>query len=250
MNKEDEILKNHIKDLANRCYQNNMYTFTDFLSLADVNVYYSIEREINFVQATLFGGLDSCERKIIRFGSAEQLGYEEEFPITILKIKPLMAKFSDELTHRDVLGALMNLGIERSVLGDILLHGKEVYLFCLSSIAEFICEKLIRIKHTSVMCEVAESVPMPDEAEKIRKVIQIQSERIDGVVAKVYNMSRSRCALLFTERRIFVNGRLNENHSYQLKSGDVITVRGMGRFTYLGAGGMSRKGKLCATIEV
>ena len=204
MNKEDEILQNRIRDLADRCYKNNMYTFSDFLSLADAGVYYSIERELNYVKATLWGGSEICERVVLRFGSEEQLGYEEEFPIKLLCIKPLMEKFSDNLTHRDILGSLMNLGIERSVLGDIYLIGKEAYVFCLDNIAEYICDSLSRIKHTSVMCTITEKVPEFNKSEKSDHVIQIQSERIDGVIAKVCNMSRSQCALLFTERKVFV----------------------------------------------
>lgn len=249
MNKEDEILQNRIRDLADRCYKNNMYTFSDFLSLADASVYYAIERELSYVKATLWGGNEICERVVLRFGSEEQLGYEEDFPIKLLCIKPLMEKFSDNLTHRDILGSLMNLGIERSVLGDIFIVGKEAYVFCLDNIAEYICDSLSRVKHTSVMCTIAEKEPEFNKSEKTDHVIQIQSERIDGVIAKVCNMSRSQCALLFTERKVFVNGRLNENSSYTLKAGDAITVRGFGRFEYVGVGGISRKGKLNATVR-
>ena len=250
MNKEDEILQNRIRDLADRSYKNSMYTFTDFLSMADVSAFYQIEREVNFVVYTMWGGVEDAERKVLRFGSEEQLGYIEEFPITILQVKPLMAKFSDDLTHRDILGALMNLGIERSVLGDIFLKGNVAYVFCLDTIAEYICDNLSKVKHTSVMCTVIDSVPELATNEKIDKTIQIQSERIDAIISKVYNLSRSQSIPLFPEKRIFVNGRQCENNSYLCKDGDVITVRGLGRFDYVGVGGISKKGKLNATVRM
>ena len=56
--------------------------------------------------------------------------------------------------------------------------------------------------------------------------IQIASERIDGVIAKVYKLSRSDSAALFLQKRIFVNGRQCENNSHMLKDGDQISVRG------------------------
>ena len=248
MNKEDELLKNRIKELADRCYQNNQYTFTDFLSMSEASVFLSCIDEFKYVSWELFGGDEICERKILRFGSEAQLGYIENFPIKILQIKPLMAKFSDTLTHRDILGALMNLGIERDVLGDIFINDNISYVFCLDTIAEYICDNLTRVKHTSVMCMEVSEVPKLAAGERVEKTIQIQSERIDGVVAKVYNLSRSQSVPLFSEKKIFVNGRLNENNSYALKAGDKITVRGYGRFEYLGVGGVSRKGKLNATI--
>ncbi len=250
MNKEDEILQNRIKDLADRCYKNSMYTFTDFLSMADANAFFQIEREVNFVKYSMWGGIEDAERKVLRFGSEEQLGYEEDYPITALQIKPLMAKFSDDLTHRDILGALMNLGIERSVLGDIYLTGNVAYVFCLNTIAEYICDSLSRVKHTSVMCTVTDSVPELVNREKIEKTIQIQSERIDAIISKVYNLSRSQSIPLFMEKKIFVNGRQCENNSYTCKANDVITVRGFGRFDYVGVGGVSKKGKLNAIVKV
>ncbi len=53
---------------------------------------------------------------MIQFGSYETLGYEEEFPITLIKISPLIEKYAESLSHRDYLGALMNLGIKREML--------------------------------------------------------------------------------------------------------------------------------------
>jgi len=248
MNKEDEILQNRIRDLADRSYRNSTYTFTDFLSLADLNCYFAIERELNFVKSRVWGGYEDAERTIVGFGDEETLGYREEFPIVILKIAPLLKKFSDDLSHRDILGSLMNLGIERSVLGDIQINDNVAYVFCLDSIAEYICDNLSRVKHTSVICTITEEIPVINSGEKIEKTIQLSSERIDGIVSKVLYLSRSQSIPLFTEKRVFVNGRQCENNSYSCKAGDVITVRGFGRFTYLGTGGVSRKGKLNATV--
>ncbi len=250
MNKEDIILQNRLRDLAERCHKNNMYTFTEFLSLSDAAVYYSIESELRYVKATMFGGNDICERKILRFGSEEQLGYVEDFPIAVLCIKPLMAKFSDDLSHRDILGSLMNLGIERSVLGDIFIEDNVAYIFCLNSIADYLCENISKVKHTSVICNKVDSIPSLKKAELSEKAIQVQSERIDGVIAKVLNMSRSQCSVLFSDRKVFVNGRLNENSSYTLKCEDIVTVRGFGRFIYKGVNGTSKKGKLYAKVMV
>lgn len=250
MNKEDELLKNRIKDLADRSYNNNMFTFTDFLSLADLSLYYSIENELRFAHPMISGGTDDCERTIIRFGNPEQFGYEEDFPIKIICIKPLMAKFSDELSHRDILGALMNLGIERSVLGDIYLNNNIAFVFCLDSIADYICDNLTRVKHTSVMSTIITEIPQIHKPSLEEKIIQIQSARLDAVIAKVYNLSRSKCIPLFAEKKVFVNGRLNENNSYTLKDGDRVTLRGYGRFTFSGVGSISKKGKLNATILI
>lgn len=246
--KQDDLLKNRITELANRSYQNNIYTFTEFLSIADESVFHEMETELRYIDYKLWGGAEGCERKILRFGSTNQLGYEEDFPITLLNIKPLMDKFADNLTHRDILGAIMNLGVQRSVLGDIFLEGNSAYVFCITNIAEYICDNLARIKHTSVLCKPNDGNAILKTSEKIEKIIQIQSERLDGIIAKAYNLSRSQVIPLFSEKKIFVNGRQMENNSYLVKTGDIITTRGYGRCEYAGAVGLSKKGKINAKI--
>lgn len=244
----EELLKKRFRELGEKCYRNNQYTFTGFLSPADLACFYEMERELSHVPYTVWGGSELCERVMIRFGSEEELGYVEEFPITCILAKPLSLKFADNLTHRDFLGALMNLGIERSTLGDILLVENTAYIFCLTSMAEFIMENLSKVKHTSVLCERAKAVPALTDKDKQEVKIQISSERIDAVVSKVYRLSRSEAIELFRQKKVFVNGRQCENNSQSLKNGDIVSVRGNGKFEYSGTQNMSKKGKMNATV--
>lgn len=250
MNAEEEQMKKRLRELAERSYRGNCYTFTDFLSLAELSCYYELERELSFAGGMVSGGSEGRERCMIRFGNPQELGYEENFPIACLKIEPLMKKFAENLTHRDFLGALMNLGIERSTLGDIILQEKEAFLFCKESMAPYIMENLARIKHTSVLCKMTDEVPAEGEADLKDIKIQIASERIDGVIAKVYKLSRSDSAALFLQKRVFVNGRLCENNSHMLKEQDQVSVRGYGKFIFSGGQGLSKKGKLNALVRV
>lgn len=244
----EELLKKRFRELGEKCYQKGQYTFTGFLSPTDLSCFYEIERELSYVPYTVWGGSELCERVMIRFGSEEELGYTEEFPISCIWVKPLMDKFADNLTHRDFLGALMNLGIERSTLGDILLVENSACIFCMSNMETFIIENLGKVKHTSVMCEKARAVPALREEDKQEIKIQISSERIDAVVSRVYKLSRSEAAEHFRQKKVFVNGRQCENNSQLLKSGDVISVRGYGKFEYSGPQSMSKKGKINAVV--
>lgn len=246
---KDEVGLSRFKDLANRCYQKNIYTYTDFLSLADVALFMEHERDFSFVPSTMYGGMEDAERVMIRFGSEEMLGYDEEFPITTLCIKPLQSKFADDLSHRDFLGSLMNLGIERDVLGDILINEKSAYIFCEDKVADYIIDSLSRVKHTSVMITRVDELPDIMKKEPVETSVQIPSERIDALVAKVYHVSREDSISLFREKKVFVNGRLMENNSGSVKPGDSITVRGFGKFNYKGMTGLSKKGKVNAIIE-
>lgn len=248
--KEIQQLKNRFADLADKSSRQGIYTFTAFLGLSEQDIFWQIEKDIQYAGVKLFGGSDNTERVIVRFGNPEEFGYEVEFPIKCIHVCPILPKFADRLSHRDFLGALMNLGIERSTIGDIKVGDKEAYLFCLDQVADFICENLDKIKHTNVKCVITENIADIPEEEPERINIQVVSLRLDAVIAKVYNKSRGDCLELFRSGRVFVDGRLCENNSRILKSGETVNARGYGKFVMAGEPGQTRKGKLSAEILV
>lgn len=250
MDAEEALFKKRLEELANKSYSNSQYVFTGFLSAAELDIYYCMEREISYVAASVYGGTEDCERVMLRFGSEELCGYEEPFPIACIEIAPLIEKFGEELTHRDYLGALMNLGIERSTIGDIVIIGKHAFLFCTEKMAPYIQENLDKVRHTNVKCKPAEMIPESTVTRLERKTVQVNAERADSIIAKLYNLSRSESVELFRAKKVFVNGRLNENNSGQLKPGDKVSVRGFGRFRFEGISGETRKGKLNADVDL
>lgn len=248
--KEMQQLKNRFRDLADKAFSQNMFTFTGFLGLSEQEAFWQTEREVSYVGVTLYGGAGETDRKVVRFGNAAELGYEVPFPIVCVHIRPLLAKFADVLSHRDFLGALMNLGIDRSTLGDIRVGDKEAYLFCLDSIAPFICENLTQVKHTNVKCEVVDGAKEMPQEEPEHITVQVASMRVDAVIAKVYNKSRESCLELFRAQKVYVDGRLCENNSRQLKPSETVNARGYGKFRILGEARETRKGRLALEVAV
>jgi len=249
MDKETIVLKKRLLDLANQSYQNNMFTFSGFLSLHEQQLVEEIRRENAFIKATLYGGNTDCERVMVRFGDKDELGYEEDFPIDCIKIEPLIEKFADALTHRDFLGAVMNLGIERNTIGDIFVQGKSAFLYCHNKMTEYLLDELDKIKHTHVKCRVINDVGELPVSEPVPKEVLVASCRIDGVLAKVYNISRTGSLELFRSGKVFVNGKLMENNSYVLKAGDSVTARGFGKFIFKEEVYKTKKDKLRIWIE-
>ncbi len=249
MNDEVTILKKRFLELAKRSYQNNMYVFTDFLTISEQAAFFEIEKELSYAGWKLWGGLESCERRMLRFGSEENFGYEEAFPISCIQIRPLIKKFADDLNHRDFLGALMHLGIERNVLGDILIRDKEAFLLCEDSMAQYIAEHLDKVRHTSVSCTLSEEIPRGIEPELESQELITSSNRADSIVSKVYQLSRSQSLTLFREKKVFVDGRQYENNSGILKEGNLVSVRGYGRFIYRGVIQETKKGRIRIEIE-
>lgn len=237
-----------IRELEETSFRNSQFLFTDFLNEAEYADVLSLGDPACGMAAD--GGHEGAERVIVRFGDPEEFGYEEPFPIRILRIEPLMEKYADDLTHRDFLGALLNLGIERRVLGDILIDGSAAYLFCRDQMAEYICENLTRIRHTHVRCTETEKIPDTLKPSLAARQVQVSSVRLDAVIAHVYNLSRSSAQEIFRAQRVFVNGRLMENLTYEPREGDLISVRRFGRFRYAGEERMTRKGKHSIRVEL
>ncbi len=243
-------LKKRFQDLARRSYEQNIFTFTPMLGLAEQTVFWEAEPSLRYAGHAIDGGRENAERVMIRFGNEKELGYSEDFPISLVHIRPLQAKFSDDFTHRDFLGALMHLGIERDLLGDILVGEKQGYLFCQTSIVDFLCRELHQVKHTTVVCEPASSVKEYQETPPVVETVLIASERLDALIAQVYHLSRSQSMELFRKKLVFVSGRLCENNSRDCKPGEIISVRGYGRFIYDGVDHITKKGKQSVNLRV
>ena len=242
--------QNRFRELANRSYTNGQFLFTDFLSLAEQSAYYGIERELLFSAPVLNGGCEMSERRMIRFGDPGELRYEQDFPITALVIEPAAARFADDLTHRDFLGALMNLGIRRELLGDIYVKENRACVFCKDSISDYIIDNLTRIKHTTVKLRKTDDTDDITAPVLEDKIIQVASLRADAVVSRVYNLSRNDSVSMFRAGLIYVNGRECTENALTIRPGDRVSVRGYGKFEYAEETGISKKGKINGKVRI
>ena len=250
MSGESELLKKRFVELAQKSYNSDIFTFTDFLGLAEQSAFAEIKRDIGGIRYTAFGGANGAERVVIRFGSEEELGYSLPFPIAVIKAEPASQKYADKLTHRDFLGAILNLGIERYTLGDIVIIDNVGYIFALESIAGYIAENLIKVKRTDIRAEIISDLPEGELYRTERKNVQISGERLDAVVAKVFSLSRDEAQTLFKRGLVFANGREIESTSYVPKENEKISVRGHGRFIYIGQQSFTRKGKMNVAVDL
>lgn len=250
MREQDQQLYKRFLDLSGRAMSQRRWTYTEFLAMAEQDVLLRTRFNTSCAPYELWGGFDGAERQIARFGGEELCGYTEDWPIVCVRAAPASLKFADALTHRDFLGALVGLGVRRGVLGDIVVHENAGYIFCLDTIAGFIAGELHQVRHTTVNCAILSQLPQFVIKEPAEKTVNVASERLDAVVAAVYNLSRSDALALFKEGRVYVNSRLTENASHQPEPGDIISVRGYGRFKFGGAAGQSRKGRLFVTVRV
>ena len=250
MTEDLELLKKRFIELGRKSFNAGIFTFTDFLGLAEQSAFSEIKKELKGISYTTFGGAEGAERVMVRFGSEEDIGYSVPFPISILKAEPLSQKYADKLTHRDFLGAILNLGIERDVLGDIVIIDNVGYIFVNEDMAGYIADSLTRVKHTDVKVKITEELPEGELYRTEKRTVQVSGERLDAVVAKVFSLSRDEAQSLFKKRLVFADGRQIDSPSYTPKENEKISVRGHGRFIYLGCQSYSKKGKMNTLVEL
>ncbi|MBR3953787.1 MAG: hypothetical protein IKJ82_09335 [Oscillospiraceae bacterium] len=244
---EENMLKKRFTELAERAFSKNIYTFTEFLSPSEQALLKSCVRGVPY---HFEGGYENSEKAICIFGSEELCGYEESAPISFIKIEPCSMKFSGELAHRDFLGSIMSLGIRRSTLGDLIAKDNVAYAPCLDNIADYICENLLEIKHTNVRCSKIEHIPEDALPKPVESEFVVASERLDSVIASIYKLSRSESKGLCEHEKVLVGGTPVLSASYTPKEGDIISVRGHGKFIYRGIKLETKKGRLRCKAEL
>lgn len=248
MDKAEERLRSRFMDLADEADKKGIVTFSDFLNLNELNIFHSMAGMLSFVKWKVSGGYELAERQIIAF-IPDALYYDWEFPIACLEIVPLREKFAEALTHRDYLGTILSLGLDRSKLGDILVKNGCAWVFCADSIADFICQELVRIRHTSVSCKRADN-PAKDltvQTESIRG--SVASIRLDSLISMACKGSRSSLCSMIEAGKVFVNGKLITSNGYAPKEQDLISVRGIGKFRYCGILSQTKKGRYYIEIQ-
>lgn len=236
-------MKNRIIELSTRAQNRGYYTYTEFLNPTAI---LEVKQTFKESEVTFFGGAEWCERQIVRFGD---FGYEDPFPLVVIKISPVGEKFCSTVTHRDFLGAILNLGIERDRVGDIFTDGKTGYVCIHESVSELILMELCSVGRNKVRCEIQENIPEESrpKTEKIR--VSVASLRIDAVICRVFNLAREDGAKLCKEGRVFVDGRLVESASYVPKEGETVAVKGCGKLRFCGINGTSSRGRTFLEVE-
>lgn len=257
MNKEDTLLQNRLIELSRTAYIRGIVMFSDFLNLNELNILHTTPKNQFLSPYVTYGGYGLSERQMVAFlpdalyaFSGETFDSDTlEFPIRNLTVTPLNKRFCEELTHRDYLGALMNLGIERCKLGDIMVDESKAFLFVRDELAGYICEHLTRIRHTSVRVIVSQDFPKDYEPKYEEIKGTVASIRLDTVLSLAFPVSRSKLTAYIEGAKVFVNGKLVTSNGYRLKEGDIISVRKLGRIVYDGVVAETKKGRYLTVVR-
>lgn len=253
---DNEVLISRITDKKNQAIDNSMIIATFFLSLDERSRIMNIFKNTDEIKTFYYGGYDDAERTVAVFvpyfyNIKDISEYFSENPadnpLSLLEIKK--DRFSN-LTHRDYLGAIMGLGIKREMIGDIITTEEGCYLFCINSIAEYICDNLTKAGRGTLKTEIKSTDMLPSKNEKIDEAfLSLASLRLDGVVSSAFNISRSLACEAINKGIVFVNSSQIMKNDAMLKPGDKVVLRGKGKIVIKDIIGTNKKGRIHIIIK-
>ena len=247
---EERLLFAKALDQAIFAMKRRQPAFSDFMDRAKCARFAERMRGIRDLDVVLFGGTEDCERQMMGFSLEEEELTEEEFPIRIIKIRRKSKKFGQaDLSHRDYLGSILGLGIDRSKVGDILVAEDSAVCFVAEEIAPYITAVLEQVSKTAVIAEETEGTDAVPKRQTEIKRLTVASLRLDAVAGEAFHLARGKCQTLIGAEKAQVNWNIVTNTSHQLKEGDLVSLRGFGRFRIKEIGGKTKKDRTALEIE-
>ncbi len=237
---EKEILTARLRDAVRMSQVRMTPKFVGFLDSSGAAVASAVAKNEK-AGWRLFGGYEDAER--VYFGVfPDWCDIDNElFPIKKLRI---INRSSRPLEHREILGTLMSLGIERDTVGDILPDQKDAVVFVSDTVAEFIVNEVTKIASCGVDLIVDDSDYMPAPKGFTELSDTVASARVDAVVSSLAKCSRSTAVELVLAGVVAVNGLEVQKASKEIAEGDTVTIRKKGRFIIDSLSGHSKKGRI------
>ena len=200
-----------------------------------------------------WGGFDGAGRWYLGHG-CEEAPMPEAFPLTAVRITCWLPGRTVPTAglpgHRDYLGALLGLGIERDRVGDILVDGASAICFLEKKIAQVVWQELTEVGRFTVQLEevrAEECVGLAFRTEQL--TVNVASLRLDAVLAALLRLSRSDAAAMITHGAVSVGHIVRTQPHLELQEQDILSIRGHGRYRVGQVGSLSKKGRLWLTIE-
>lgn len=244
----NEFTEKRVIDLSRQAFERDYVTFSDFLTIGEIDLLKRQEKRL-YARYILFGGYSEAERQMAAFlpDAFSVLENEEElrglFPITLLRFRPVNSRFAENFTHRDALGAVMNLGFGREKCGDLLLKEGEVYIFAENGISDFLRENLHQIRKTSVYGENTKDFEMA-RPKLLSRAGTVPSNRLDAILSEILGVSRSKAQGFIKSGVIYINSMQCYDLTRRLLPQDIISARGFGKYLFEGEEGETKKGRV------
>ena len=215
--------------------------FTLFMDLRQQQLFMAQANKYPDVNIHLLYGYKGEGERCMALCCPEYLNKEDiASPIVVLR-----AKLTDvNATHKDFLGSVMSLKIDREYMGDIIIKDGYVYMICHKNVSDIIREELYSVKRSSVSFEEWDEPLEFYKQYSEEKMSTVASLRADSVVAAVLNKSRTEAVKLIKQGNVKVNQMDIDNVDFEIFNNDIISIRHNGKFKIFCDGAKSRKDRI------
>ena len=253
-NQEERILAAKILDKYEFTKIKNKIQYTDFLNLNEQETAMKLLKKINYKNYYFLGGKEKSERKLLVIYpeklTEEMSRKSDEKTLSVIQIK-LPNELQGEYDHRTYLGSIIKIGVEREKVGDILVDRSGADIIIKKEMEEYISQNLsylTRFKSADIQLK---SIKELKEIEVIKQEISsvVISLRLDNIVSVLARTSRSKAIEILKQERVFLNHQVETKASKQVNIGDIITIRGKGRFEFKEISGNTRSGRYVIKID-
>ena len=228
---ENKETLSRVLDLGDRAIQTWDVVCSDFLSPPEVAEAMTLFSRMTEIHCLAWGGYAQAERQRLAIARSELPLDESMVSLTPISIAGNF--LFDTASHRDFLGAILGTGIERQKVGDINVLGeKGAQAIVVPELVEYLQihfnqVRTVPVKVTAIACEDLKiRIPQTKELTSTEA-----SMRLDAIASAGFGMSRSKMVDLINADDVRVNWKTVSQPSYQVKSGDLIAIRGKGRVT-------------------
>ena len=245
--KDKLIDMRRIIDKSEMVLNNHVEASTDFLDPYERSLAKSILNRFDEINYLENGGIDQAERKIISIYPHYLDSSTVENEIVALRLTGDL----QELSHKDYLGGILSLGINRTKIGDILLHNDYVDIIVKSELSDFIILNANKIGNQNItikQCPIEQLLAVELDFKEMNRVLS--SNRLDSYISGCYNLSRKDSGNIIKSGRVKVNWQSIEKISKEVEVGDMISVRGYGRSIFHSVEGLTKKDNLKAIIRI
>lgn len=247
-NDEDKTFTARLIDCIEQAQRSFEPKFTQFLDPAQVCKAERIISQFHEVRYLVSCGVYGCERNIIAIFPEDF--DEEKLQLPLSGLCVLYKSKFENISHRDVLGALMGIGIKREKTGDIIINEDKCYIICCNDISYYIIMNLNMIKHTSVKAEYIDFDKIERVQDNYREIVSsIASMRLDSILSCGYGESRSSIVHEITRGNVKVNWEEILTPSHVINEGDTVSLKGRGRIKVEKVEGVTRKGRVRVVIK-
>lgn len=195
------------------------------------------------VTISTYGYFEEAERRMIAFNNRDNAG----FPLKVIQIRN-KSKFN-KITHRDYLGAILSLGIKREKLGDLIVIEDSCFFPIFDEMENFILSEVSNVFKFPVEVYVVDSTKVIEGTNFEDHIIMAQSLRLDSIVTKLSNTSRTKAKNIIEQGKVLLNYQAYRDSSKELKENDRLTIRGVGKFKLGEIIGHTNSGKLKIIIK-